>query len=287
MKRNAIILAAGISSRFVPLSAEIPKGLLEVKGEILIERQISQLQDSGIEDITIVTGYKSEKFEYLRERFNVGLIYNEDYQRYNNTSSIIRVLDKLNNTFICSSDNYFPLNIFKDSPLESFYCALYASGATSEYSLSTDSSDYIRNVSIGGQDSWYMIGPAYFSQEFSTIFKEILQKEYHKENVRKSYWEDVYVRHIKALPKMKIRRCDDHEIEEFDSLDDLRKFDMTYISDTRSSVVKDLARKLSCEESSLSRFKNIPHEGSYLLFSFLKNGEEYEYNEYSGQVKPL
>ena len=34
---NAIILAAGTSSRFAPLSYEIPKGLLEVRGEILIK----------------------------------------------------------------------------------------------------------------------------------------------------------------------------------------------------------------------------------------------------------
>ena len=41
---NAIILAAGTASRFAPLSYEIPKGLIEVKGEVLIERQIKQLK---------------------------------------------------------------------------------------------------------------------------------------------------------------------------------------------------------------------------------------------------
>ena len=33
IKRNAIILAAGTASRFIPLSTEFPKGLLEVKGD--------------------------------------------------------------------------------------------------------------------------------------------------------------------------------------------------------------------------------------------------------------
>jgi CTP:phosphocholine cytidylyltransferase-like protein len=47
-------MAAGTSSRFAPLSYEKPKGLLKVKGEILIERQIRQLQEAGITDITIV-----------------------------------------------------------------------------------------------------------------------------------------------------------------------------------------------------------------------------------------
>ena len=41
---NAIIMAAGTSSRFAPLSYEKPKSLIEVKGEVLIERQIRQLK---------------------------------------------------------------------------------------------------------------------------------------------------------------------------------------------------------------------------------------------------
>ncbi len=100
-KRNAVIMAAGTSSRFVPLSAEKPKGLLEVKGEILIERQIRQLHEAGINDITIVVGYKAEMFEYLKGKYNVDIVVNDDYQRYNNTSSLIRVLDRLANPYIC------------------------------------------------------------------------------------------------------------------------------------------------------------------------------------------
>ena len=51
---NAVIMAAGASSRFAPLSYEYHKGLIEVKGEILIERQIRQLREAGISEIIIV-----------------------------------------------------------------------------------------------------------------------------------------------------------------------------------------------------------------------------------------
>ena len=93
-KRNAIIMAAGTSSRFVPLSVERPKGLLEVKGEVLIERQICQLKEAGIEDITLVVGYKAEMFAYLKKKYGVSIVCNEDYACYNNTSSVIRVIEK-------------------------------------------------------------------------------------------------------------------------------------------------------------------------------------------------
>lgn len=64
---NAIIMAAGTSSRFVPLSYELPKALITVKGEVLIERQIRQLKEAGINEIVVVTGYKKELLYYLRK----------------------------------------------------------------------------------------------------------------------------------------------------------------------------------------------------------------------------
>ena len=66
--QNAVIMAAGMSSRFAPLSYEVPKGLLKVKGERLIEREIEQLQEAGIEDITVIVGYLQEKMFYLAEK---------------------------------------------------------------------------------------------------------------------------------------------------------------------------------------------------------------------------
>lgn len=76
--RNAIILAAGKSNRFAPFTYERPKGLFCVKGEILIERQIRQLQEAGISDIYVVVGYMKEKFFYLEKKYGVKIIINID-----------------------------------------------------------------------------------------------------------------------------------------------------------------------------------------------------------------
>ena len=285
--RNAIIMAAGTASRFVPLSAERPKGLLEVKGEILIERQIRQLQEAGISDITIVVGYKAEMFEYLKEKFGVSIVLNEDYYRYNNTSSVIRVLDKLGNTYICSSDNYFPENVFKEAPTQSYYSALYAEGETGEYCLTLDDKDNITEVAVGGYDAWYMIGHVYFSDDFSKAFKQLLAAEYEKEETKQGYWEDVYIRYINELPLMQVHRYKEHDIEEFDSIDELRLFDESYINDTRSSVVKEIAKEMNCMEAELSKFTRIKHEGDYLLFSFQKGADTFRYNEKEKSITKL
>ena len=146
-------MAAGTSSRFVPLCWERPKGLLEVKGEILIERQIKQLKAAGVEEITIVTGYMADQFEYLKDKFGISLVYNPDYACYNNTSTLMCVLDKLGDTWICSSDNYFTGNVFNEHPVCSQYSAEYADGETDEYCLTCDKDDNIINVTVGGTNA--------------------------------------------------------------------------------------------------------------------------------------
>ena len=104
---NAIIMAAGSSSRFAPLSFEKHKAMTVVRGEVLIERQIQQLKAVGIPEIIIVTGYKAEQFEYLVHKYGVNLIHNPDYLTRNNNSSIWAVRNMLKNSYICSADNYF------------------------------------------------------------------------------------------------------------------------------------------------------------------------------------
>ena len=175
---NAVILAAGMSTRFAPLSYEKPKGLLNVKGEVLIERQIKQLHSVGIKDITLVVGYMKEKMFYLEEKYGVEIVVNEDYYRYNNTSSMILVADKLSNTYICSSDNYFEKNPFEKYVYKGYYSSVYEEGETDEYCITVDKKDRIIDAKIGGSDTWVMLGHVYFDREFSNKFSSILREEY-------------------------------------------------------------------------------------------------------------
>ena len=101
---NAIIIAAGFGSRFVPLTFEMPKGLLEVFGERMIERQIKQLHQAGIYNITIMVGYLKEKFDYLIDKYNVKLIYNPEYSKKNTLATLYHCRHLLDNTYILSSD---------------------------------------------------------------------------------------------------------------------------------------------------------------------------------------
>ena len=274
MKRNAIILAAGTSSRFVPISFEIHKSLLKVRGEILIERQIKQLQEAGIYDITVVVGYKKELFYYLKDKYNVSIVDNEEYHIYNNTSSLMKVLDKLGDTYICSSDNYFTKNVFLENEEQAYYSAIYIDGKTDEYCIQYDKENTITEVIIGGENSYVMLGHVYFDKNFSGSFKEILKNEYKNEETRKKLWEQVYIKYISTL-KMKIKKYPNGVIFEFDSLEELRKFEPGFLSNTK--IMKEITEYFNCKENELSNFLLKENNENHFSFSFICQNKKYEY----------
>lgn len=284
--KNAVILAAGTASRFVPLSETTPKGLLEVRGEILLERQIRQLKGADVEDICVVVGYKAPLFGYLAGKFGVRLVMNEDYDRYNNISSVIRVLDCLGDTFLCCSDLYYAENVFlEEEPRGSYYALQYAEGPTREWCVREDASGRIREVTVGGCDAWYMAGHVFLTSAFCERFKPLLEEAYRHEENRSGYWEDVLIRHLDELP-MYGRRYDREALWEFDSLDELRDFDPSYLDDTRSPVIRDICAALRCRERELSHFETL-NPSDRLLFTFDYGTGTYRYDGRDRSIRLL
>ncbi|MBQ9890809.1 MAG: NTP transferase domain-containing protein [Firmicutes bacterium] len=284
---NAIIMAAGTSSRFAPLSYERPKALIEVKGEVLLERQIKQLKAAGIDDIIIVTGYMHEQFEYLKGRFGVELIHNPDYLTRNNNSTIWAAKDRIRNSYICSSDNYFAYDPFETEVDDAYYAAVYADGPTAEWCMTEDAEGYIDSVKIGGENAWYMLGHAFWSEEYSRRFLKILADIYDEPETAGMLWEAIYMRHLDEL-KMKMRRYGEGVIFEFDTLDELRLFDNSYVNDTRSAIMKELAEKLGCSQAEMTEvtaFKDADNSAAGMRF--LAPGGRFEYRYDTKELKKI
>ena len=62
---------------------------------------------------------------------------NEDYAVRNTHATLYQVRERLGNTYVCSSDNYFTENPFEPYAYESFCAAVYVKGETDEYCLRT------------------------------------------------------------------------------------------------------------------------------------------------------
>lgn len=282
---NAIIMAAGTASRFAPLSFEKPKALIEVRGEILIERQIRQLREAGINEVIVVTGYKAEQFEYLKKKFGVVLVYNPNYLTRNNNASIYIARDYLKNSYICSSDNYFFNNPFEIEVDESYYSAIYVDGETNEWCIE-DENGWIKKVVIGGKNSWVMLGHAFWSESFSQAYLSILGNEYCNSETANKLWETIYIEHINELP-MKIRKYPTDFIFEFDTLDELREFDTSYKTNTRSEIIKKVVKEIGCKESDVVNIKAYKNKDNAAAGFSFEAGNKYRYYYKTEQLEEI
>ncbi len=276
---NAIILAAGPSSRFVPLSLEQPKGLFKVKGEVLIERQIRQLQEAGIKDITLVLGYKKETFFYLIDKYNVNIIINTEFNKKNNIESIFLARKILNNSYICSCDDYFVNNPFNQYEYQTFYASIKTSEKTKEmYALVSKKNEIIK-LEKGLSSGQILLGHSFWNKEFSDAFISLVKQFYDSGDYDGAFWEKLVADHIDELPSMFIKEYPDNVIFEFDTVEELRAFDYKYVGNTESIILDNICDYFNCREEDVTGFRPIFEGLTNTSFIFSIDGKRYVYRQ--------
>lgn len=273
---GALIIAAGFGSRFVPLTFEMPKGLLEVFGERMIERQIRQLHEVGVTDITIAVGYLKEKFEYLIDKYDVKLLYNPEYSCKNTLTTIYRAQKVLEgrNMYLLSSDNWMRSNMFHTYECGAWYSAAFMDGETSEWVLSYNKKGRITDVQVGGRDAWVMYGPVFFSKTFSEKFLPILGEYYRTPGTEQFYWEQVYLDHVDQL-EMDINRQPDNQVYEFENLEELRQFDSRYQTHSDNKAMELVSEVFEVPESEIQDIRCLKSGMTNKSFLFQVHDRHY------------
>jgi choline kinase len=115
---KAIILSAGQGTRLLPMTATIPKCLLDIQGKTIIEWQIDELHKCGVDQITVVTGYGADKVEDLLQRRygpqRVQTHYSPDYATTDNLVSCWKVREQMTDDFILlNGDTLFEAAVVK------------------------------------------------------------------------------------------------------------------------------------------------------------------------------
>lgn len=300
---GALIIAAGFGSRFVPLTFETPKGLLEVFGQRMIERQICQLHEVGIRDITIAVGYLKEKFDYLIDKYEVKLLYNPEYAAKNTLATIYRARGVLygRNMYVLSSDNWLRENMYHTYECGAWYSASFQKGETKEWCLSFNKKGRITDVNVGGRDQWVMYGPAYFSREFSKQFLPVLEAYYQAPGTEQFYWEQPLVDMLKGearrrlekeegeflcraegksgLPasrwaeiEIDINRQPEDQVYEFENLEELRLFDPRYQNHSDNTAMKLVAQVFGIPESGITDIRCLKSGMTNKSFLFKAEG---------------
>ena len=105
---KVLIVAAGLGSRLKGHTENLPKCMLDFGGKTLLERQLSVYRNCGIDNISVVRGYKKNKINYK----NIKYLDNKDYEKNNILNSIFYGEKVINgNIIIAYSDILFESSV--------------------------------------------------------------------------------------------------------------------------------------------------------------------------------
>ena len=114
---KALILAAGFGSRLAPITDNLPKSLVPVNGKPILFKQIENLLENGITDITVVSGYKAEILERaVHDAFSdVKVIESVDYATTNNMYSAYLGIKEIGTDgfLMMNADVFFDSSVIK------------------------------------------------------------------------------------------------------------------------------------------------------------------------------
>ena len=226
--KRAVFFAAGFGSRLVPLTLEKPKPLIEVNGVRMIDTLLDAVLDLGIDDITIVRGYKKDKMDVLLEKYPmIKFIDNDLYNEANNISSALMVKDLFENTLVLESDLIlYNTDVLSKYAYESHYLGVKMAVSDDWCFKTKDLS--IQSVHIGGEDVYQMVGISYWNQKDGLQLSEDIEKTYSKEDGKSKYWDEVMLVDFKENYEVKVKPIQFEDIIEIDTYDELKEIDQTY-----------------------------------------------------------
>ena len=93
--------------------------------------------------------------------------------------------------------------------------------------------------------------------------------------------------HLDTL-KMRIRKYDPGVIYEFDTMDELRQFDQSYVNDTRSALLKKVAGELHVQEEDIIHITSMKGSNSEAVgFEFDCGRDHFSYLYETGNLQKL
>lgn len=201
---KALILAAGMGTRLRPYTNNIPKSMVEVNGKPILFKQLDNLIENNIQDITIVAGYCADVIiNKIQELYPfVKVIINRDFNETNNMYSAYLAKQEFINTnfLLMNADVYFDSSIIKELIKPNYKNAIVTEqGVFNEESMKikTDNTRIIEiSKNIMKEDSFGVSIDVYkFTKEASISFFNKIN-EYVENKKELNHWTEVALNEI-------------------------------------------------------------------------------------------
>lgn len=266
--QNAVILAAGYGMRMVPVS-NTPKALLEVRGERLIERQIRQIREAGIQSITVVIGYRKEQFEYLSDHYGVDLIFNSDYASSNNLHSLSLASRHLTNAYLIPCDLYCKENPFRPCEISSWYALSAEEDPHSDVRLNRKG-EVVRIKP--GETGNRMVGIAYLCGPEADQLTQHLKDMNATPHYRNAFWEEALYNNDRMI--IPARVFPKGEAQEINTYEQLRELDSASGS-LQAGAIAAICKVFGAREDEITNISVLKKGMTNRSFLFSVQGEQY------------
>lgn len=267
--KRAIILAAGFGMRMVPINTEIPKGLLEVNGEALIERIIGQLYEVGIKEIYVIVGFMKEKYEYLIDKYGVELIVNPEYASKNNLHSVKLVKEHLENSYIIPCDIWCDRNVFHRHELYSWYMVSDLVDDDSNVRVNRKMELVTVPKNIGGNA---MIGICYLIKEDAEVVAKRIEELCKNQQYDDAFWEEALYEKEHMIVKARVVHSVD--VVEINTYEQLREIDSDS-NQLKTDAIQVICKVLNTKADEITNITVLKKGMTNRSFLFTCKGKKY------------
>lgn len=246
--KRAVILAGGKGVRMNPETNDLPKALVKVGKKSIIETQLDALIEAGITDITVVRGYKKEKFDVLANKYPI--VKYIDYQNWEHggpMDALTLVKHLLPGAYYLECDLYIHNpKIIRTYEYRSSYAGISGEVKNDWYfNVSPDKDNIITTLSYGSSGArnnpYKFVGILFFEEKYAHQLAKDITKILSTPGNEQRFLESIPFDNNCSKYNIFLRSINRRDVTEIDTYAELQALRSEFINNSKDNSAKNIS----------------------------------------------